>query len=95
MHFDRKSSGTRIRQLRISKGLTQEQLAEKISISRTYIVKIESGLQIGPIEIAIELAKFFNVSLDYLLLGKDNQRMERKQCLQMTIAFLAELEAEL
>ena len=64
MHFDRKSYGTRIRQLRISKGLTQEQLAEKISISRTYIVKIESGLQIGPIEIAIELAKFFNVSLD-------------------------------
>ena len=37
MHFDRKSYGTRIRQLRISKGLTQEQLAEKISISRTYI----------------------------------------------------------
>ena len=87
--------GKRIREERTKQALTQEQLAEKISISRTYIVKIESGLQIGPIEIAIELAKFFNVSLDYLLLGKDNQRMERKQCLQMTIAFLAELEAEL
>lgn len=95
MHFDRKSYGTRIRQLRISKGLTQEQLAERISISRTYIVKIESGLQIGPIEIAIELAKFFNVSLDFLLLGKEKQQMERKQCLKMTIAFLSELEAEL
>ena len=95
MHFNRTAYGERIKRLRISKRLTQEQLAEKISISRTYIVKIESGLQIGPIEIAIELAKFFNVSLDYLLLGKDNQRMERKQCLQMTIAFLSELEAEL
>lgn len=95
MHFDRTAYGERIKRLRISKRLTQEQLAEKISISRTYIVKIESGLQIGPIEIAIELAKFFNVSLDYLLLGKDNQRMGRKQCLQMTIAFLSELEAEL
>lgn len=95
MPFDRTAYGERIKRLRISKNLTQEQLAEKISISRTYIVKIESGLQIGPIEIAIELAKFFNVSLDYLLLGKDNQRMERRQCLQMTIAFLSELEAEL
>lgn len=29
MHFDRKAYGTRIRQLRINRNLTQEQLAEK------------------------------------------------------------------
>lgn len=41
MHFDRKSYGARIRQLRISKGFTQEQLAEKLNVSGTYIVKRE------------------------------------------------------
>jgi len=95
MHFDRKSYGARIRQLRISKGLTQEQLAEKINVSRTYIVKIENGVQIGPIEIAIELAMFFDVSMDFLLFGKENYRVDRKRCLRMAIDILSELEAEL
>ena len=33
MHFDHKSYGARIRQLRIRKGFTQEQLAEKLNVS--------------------------------------------------------------
>ena len=95
MHFDRTAYGERIKRLRTGRELTQEQLAEKINISRTYIVKIENGLQIGPIEIAIELAMFFDVSMDFLLLGKENYRVDRKQCLRMAIDILSELEAEL
>ena len=95
MHFDHKSYGARIRQLRIRRELTQEQLAEKINVSRTYMVKIENGLQTGPIEIAIELAMFFDVSMDFLLLGKENYRVDRKQCLRMAIDILSELQAEL
>lgn len=95
MYFDHKSYGERIKRLRTGRELTQEQLAEKINVSRTYIVKIENGLQIGPIEIAIELAMFFDVSMDFLLLGKENYRVDRKQCLRMAIDILSELEAEL
>ena len=95
MHFDRTAYGERIKRLRTGRELTQEQLAEKINVSRTYIVKIENGLQIGPIEIAIELAMFFDVSMDFLLLGKENYRVDRKQCLRMSIDILSELEAEL
>ena len=95
MHFDRMAYGERIKRLRTGRELTQEQLAEKINVSRTYIVKIESGLQIGPIEIAIELAMFFDVSMDFLLLGKENYRVDRKQCLRMAIDILSELQAEL
>ena len=87
--------GERIKRLRTGRELTQEQLAEKINVSRTYIVTIENGLQIGPIEIAIELAMFFDVSMDFLLLGKENYRVDRKQCLRMAIDILSELEAEL
>lgn len=95
MHFDRTAYGERIKRLRTGRELTQEQLAEKINVSRTYIVKIENGLQIGPIDIAIELAMFFDVSMDFLLLGKENYRVDRKQCLRMAIDILSELEAEL
>ena len=95
MHFDRTAYGERIKRLRTGRELTQEQLAEKINVSRTYIVKIENGLQIGPIEIAIELAMFFDVSIDFLLLGKENYRVDRKQCLRMAIDILSELETEL
>ena len=95
MHFDRMAYGERIKRLRTGRELTQEQLAEKINVSRTYIVKIENGLQIGPIEIAIELAIFFDVSMDFLLLGKENYRVDRKQCLRMAIDILSELQAKL
>lgn len=95
MHFDRMAYGERIKRLRTGRELTQEQLAEKINVSRTYMVKIENGLQIGPIEIAIELAMFFDVSMDFLLLGKENYRVDRKQCLRMAIDILSELQAEL
>ena len=95
MHFDRTAYGERIKRLRTGRELTQEQLAEKINISRTYIVKIENGVQIDPIEIAIELAMFFDVSMDFLLLGKENYRVDRKQCLRMAIDILSELQAEL
>lgn len=95
MHFDHKSYGARIRQLRIRRELTQEQLAEKINVSRTYMVKIENGLQTGPIEIAIELAMFFDVSMDFLLLGKENHHADRKRCLRVAIDILSALEAEL
>ena len=52
-------------------------------------------LILGPIEIAIELAMFFDVSMDFLLLGKENYRVDRKQCLRMAIDILSELQAEL
>ena len=93
MHFDRKSYGTRIRQLRISKGLTQEQLAEKMHVTGTYIVKIENSQRTGSIELAVELADCFGVSLDHLLLGGEYRN--KKQAFQTVIAFLSELEADL
>ena len=40
MGFDRDAYATRIKSLRKKSGLTQEQLAEKINVTSTYIVKI-------------------------------------------------------
>lgn len=66
MGFEQGAYGARIKQLRIGKGLTQEQLAEKMNVTGTYIVKIENGQRTGSVELAVELAACFGVSLDYL-----------------------------
>ena len=95
MGFEQGAYGARIKQLRIGKGLTQEQLAERVRVTRTYIAKIENGSQVGPLELAIEFADLFEVSLNYLLLGVEWEARDRKQRLQSVIAFLSELEAEL
>ena len=93
MRFNRTTYGAKIKQLRINKGLTQEQLAEKMNVTGTYIVKIENGQRIGSVELAVELADYFGVSLDYLLLGAETR--SQKQALRSVIAFLTELEAGL
>lgn len=59
--------GKRIRQARVLAGLTQEQLAEKIGVSRTAIVRWESAETEPTLEHLISLTKFLNVSADYLL----------------------------
>ena len=79
--------------LRKANDLTQEQLAEKMNMTGTYIVKIENGQRTGSVELAVELAVYFGVSLDYLLLGGEHS--DKKRAVQTVIAFLSELEAEL
>ena len=86
-----KAYGARIRQLRKRRELTQEQLAEKLNVSGTYIVKIESNQRTGSVEFAVELAHCFGVSLDYLLLGTACN--DKRTVLKTVIAFLSELEA--
>lgn len=41
MGFEQGAYGARIKQLRIGNGLTQEQLAERVRVTRTYIAKLK------------------------------------------------------
>lgn len=95
MSFNKENYGSRIRILRKRRGLTQEQLAEKMNVSTPYIAKIENGKQTGPIELAVEFSEFFGVSLDYLLIGKGDFAEEQKRGIRIAISLLSELEASL
>ena len=44
MNYNMKEVGTRIKQLRKEKGLTQEQLAEKIKVSSRTVSRWETGV---------------------------------------------------
>jgi len=57
----------KILQLRKKLGLSQEELAEKIGVSRQSISKWETGESIPELERLIGLSEIFNVTTDYLL----------------------------
>lgn len=59
--------GTRLKQLRLEKNLKQEELAEKIHSSKSNISRYESNSVEPNLKTLNELAKFFDVSTDYLL----------------------------
>ena len=59
--------GEKIQTLRKQNGYSQEQLAEKITISRQAVSKWELGESIPDIENIVQLSKVFDVSTDYLL----------------------------
>ena len=62
----------RIRDLREDKDLTQTQLAKEINVSQRTYSYYENGERTIPPEILIALAKFYNVSVDYILELSDN-----------------------
>lgn len=61
----------KLQELRKQKGLTQEELAQQLYVSRTAISKWESGRGYPSIESLKAIAKFFSVSIDGLLSGDE------------------------
>lgn len=57
----------RLKQLRKENNLTQEELAQKISKTRSTIAGYETERKEPDYETLVLLAKYFNVSLDYLM----------------------------
>lgn len=59
----------KLQELRKKRGLTQEELAEQLYVSRTAISKWESGRGYPSIDSLKAIAKYFSVSVDDLLSG--------------------------
>ena len=60
----------KLQELRKSRGLTQEELAEALFVSRTAISKWESGRGYPSIDSLKEISNYFSVSIDDLLSGE-------------------------
>lgn len=92
--------GKWIKEKRISKRLTQFQLAEKCDISPSYLSYIESGTKSSGLEVLIKIANVLDISLDSLLLGnqiKDSCSYEKelneimKDCTPFEKQFIVEV----
>lgn len=61
--------GAQIKKLRTSRKLTQEQIAQKLNVSRQTISSWENNRNLPDLEMVVLIAQTFNISLDNLILG--------------------------
>lgn len=73
--MDRTAFADRISMLRVKKGLSQQQLAQQLGVKRSIISYYESGDRLPSLDVLIEMSRVFNVTTDYLLKGKDSERI--------------------
>ena len=61
----------KLQELRKNKGLTQEELAKELFVSRTAVSKWESGRGYPSIDSLKEISKFFSVTIDELICSQE------------------------
>ena len=64
----------RIQELRNEKGLTQQDLAEAVDVTRATIIALEKGSYNPSLELAFRIAKYFKIGIDKLLFEKGVRR---------------------
>jgi transcriptional regulator with XRE-family HTH domain len=71
------SFGQRLKGLRLSRKWSQSNLSDKINVHQTMITQYENDQKFPSTETLIEIAKIFDVSLDYLVgLSKNKMRFD-------------------
>ncbi len=73
----------RLRELRNKNGLTQNEIATKLSVSGQTILNWENGIYEPKIYQLIQLADLFNVSVDYLIERKSNEKQIDDICKEL------------
>ncbi len=66
-----------LRALRKKHGYTQIAVQMRTGIEQALLSKYESGARIPPTETLLQLADFYDVSLDYLLCRTDQPKINR------------------
>ena len=81
----------KLQELRKSKSLTQEELAEALFVSRTAISKWEQGRGYPSIDSLKEISRFFSVSIDDLICSEEiisAAADEKKECVKKYISLI-------
>ena len=84
----------KLQELRKAEGLTQEELAEALYVSRAAISKWESGRGYPSIDSLKEISKFFSVTIDELICAEEiiiAAKDERKNTLRKYAEFICSL----
>ena len=97
MYYDQKECGLRISKLRYEKNMSQSDVTQRISISIDQLRSIECGRRGPSIDMLVAFAILFDVSLDYLILGRmlHTDTAYIKRDLNKAIAVLEELNCSL
>lgn len=63
-----------LREIRKKRNLNQQKLAFDLNISRESISYYENGLREPPLSLLVEMSKYFNVSINYLITGEEFEK---------------------
>lgn len=77
--MNQKKIGSFLRELRREKNLTQEQLAEMLGVTNRSISRWENGASMPDFDLVMELADYFDVSLEEFLDGERRERIMDKK----------------
>ena len=66
--------GAKIKSLRLRYGLTQEELADRLAVSRQTIGSLESGRYNPSILLAFKIARLFNLSVEEIFLYEEEEQ---------------------
>ncbi len=78
--------GKFIAKLRKEKGLTQEQLGEKLGVTNKTISRWETGIYLPPADALISMSELFSVSINEILSGKTLSAEEYKDAAEENLA---------
>lgn len=82
-HDTNRIIGNKIYQLRRSINMTQQELADKIGISVTFLSEIENGRKSMSVDTLVKLSKSLQVSLDTIVFGNDTENDMQKDVVSM------------
>ncbi len=63
-----------LKNIRKQKNLNQQKVAMDLNISRESLSYYENGKREPSLSLLIEMSKYFNVSIDYLITGKEFEK---------------------
>lgn len=66
-----------LKRLRTEREISQEDMAKKIKVHANHLSRYERGLSAPSIEVVEKIAKLLEVSIDELVFGSVNERMEK------------------
>ena len=100
--MDQKKIGAFLRALRAEKGLTQEQLAEKMLVSSRTVSRWETGSNLPDLSVLVEIADFYGVELRELLDGErrphtmeEPTKQDTRDTLQIAAGYSAEVNRQI
>jgi y4mF family transcriptional regulator len=81
--------GERIKTRRAELGWTQDQLAEKAGISKSFVSDVENGKRSIGAETLLDVGRAMNLSLDFLMTGKESGEQQAETQIPPSLARFA------
>ncbi len=87
--------GKRLRDLRLARNLTQQQVADRVWVKKSMISSYELSTRLPSYKVLIRLSKLFGVSTDYLLGIETKRSINFKNLTDRQIKIILELIDEM